>query len=191
MTAKATSLWNQAKTILRQQLGEDTYLRWIEVIEAKSIDTDALTLCVRNNFYQSWLEENYLSYIQKAIAAVANGRAYAIKFTVDSSAAEHNGAAEHTTHAAPPAKPVRAATRKREDPLLNRQNIFDSFVVGSSNRFAHAAAMAVAQSPGRAYNPLFIYGSSALGKTHLLQAVGNYALSGSQASTSSCWLRRL
>jgi chromosomal replication initiator protein len=136
---------------------------------------------VRNDFYQSWLEENYLSYIREAIAHVAGGKIYAIKFAVERAARATltEPVRESSSHGSP--KPSRAASRKRDEPLLNRQHIFESFVVGPSNRFAHAAALAVAQSPGRAYNPLFIYGNSALGKTHLLQAVGNYVLSNTQA----------
>ena len=181
MTAPSTSLWNEAKIILRQRLGEETYQRWIDVIDAKSIDADTLTLSVRNDFYQSWLEENYLSYITEAIAEITGGKTYSIKFAVDRCVASSFEHASSQPERSAPAKSARGSSKKRIDTLLNRQHVFEAFVVGPSNRFAHAAAMAVAQSPGRAYNPLFIYGSTALGKTHLLQAVGNYVVTNSQA----------
>lgn len=182
---KNISLWNDAKTILRQRLGEETFLRWIDVIDAKFIDDNTLTLSVRNDFYQSWLEENYLSYITEAISSAADGKTYAIKFAVERAPAAHVEPVK-TNDQLTNVKPVRNTNRKKDDSFINRHNVFESFVVGPSNRFAHAAAIAVAQSPGRAYNPLFIYGNSALGKTHLLQAIGNYSLS--NTNTRICYV---
>jgi chromosomal replication initiator protein len=154
---------------LRATLSKDVFDRWIGVIEARDLTGDTLILTVQNNFYQSWLEENYLPLIQDAVA-VAHGARLKIEFTVMRS---------HTAPAAPaPAVAQRPAEREKpaSSParqVLNPKYTFETFVVGPSNSFAHAASLAVAQSPGRAYNPLFLYGGVGLGKTHLMQAIGH------------------
>jgi chromosomal replication initiator protein len=163
----AENVWGRACRHLRDTLSKDVFDRWIAVIEARSLDDDKLVLAVQNNFYQSWLEENYLSLIQDAVAAV-NGRRLTINFAIDRTA---------SVDVAPPE--ARPAPAQKQAPALPRQQLnpkytFDTFVVGPSNSFPHAASLAVAQSPGRAYNPLFLYGGVGLGKTHLMQAIGNY-----------------
>ncbi len=175
----ADTVWGKACRHLRETLSKDVFDRWIAVIEARSVDDDKLVLAVQNNFYQSWLEENYLPLIQDAVSAV-NGRCLAITFAVDRTAAaepapvEARPAQVEKPHAAPPR------------PALNPKNTFDTFVVGPSNSFPHAASLAVAQSPGRAYNPLFLYGGVGLGKTHLMQAIGHYV--GTQAKASIAYV---
>lgn len=171
-------IWNNACTYLKQVLNSDVYSRWIAVIRPESLDEKGLTLSVDNDFYQTWLEENYLPLIQNAVASVC-GREVPIYFkvsdkkkTVDSDELPSKK------------KTVRepSVQRLHNEQPLNAKFTFDSFVVGPSNSFAHAAAFAVAQSPARAYNPLFIYGESGLGKTHLMQAIGHYILNTSRAS---------
>ena len=145
------------------------------------MDSEKLVLSVQNNFYQSWLEENYLPLIQDAVAAV-HGHRLAINFAIDRSAA----AEVQPPPARPPEREQRDRATAAPRQLLNPKYTFDTFVVGPSNSFPHAASLAVAQSPGRAYNPLFLYGGVGLGKTHLMQAIGHYV--GNQGKTSIAYV---
>ena len=168
----AASVWSKACKHLRETLSRDVYDRWIAVIEPLSLSDTSLMLGVQNNFYQSWLEENYLPLISDALAAV-HGQRLTIGFDVLREA----GRSPTTPEAPEPApvplvkeKPAAAPVRQQ----LNPKYSFDTFIIGPSNSFPHAASMAVAQSPGRAYNPLFLYGGTGLGKTHLMQAIGHH-----------------
>lgn len=175
-------LWKNACKHLEELLHPDVYSRWIAVIDPVSLDQNVLTLEVDNDFYQTWLEENYLPLIRNAILVVSDSE-LEILFSVKT----------QTAHAEPAPEPTIKETIKKHfkrrplpKPVLNPNFVFDSFVVGPSNNFAHAASLAVAQAPARAYNPLFIYGDVGLGKTHLMQAIGHHVLSTSRASV--CYL---
>jgi chromosomal replication initiator protein len=174
-------LWGQTCKHLQELLHPDVYSRWIAVIEPVALDETTLTLAVDNDFYQSWLEENYLPLIKNAILTVNKGP-LDIAFTI-------NPRTSYPTKPEPRKKkaPVEHAARNtRMELALNPKFLFDSFVVGPSNSFAHAASLAVAQAPARAYNPFFIYGDVGLGKTHLMQAIGHHVLANSKASV--CYL---
>jgi chromosomal replication initiator protein len=166
----AAAVWAKACKHLAATLPKDVYDRWIAVIEPKSLTDDMFVLSVANDFYQSWLVENYLPLLRSALASVS-GTEFKIQFSVDPSkkAAQPEVVPSHEKTDAQP-----LPQHARRQPLLNPKYTFDSFVVGASNSFAHAASMAVAESPARAYNPLFIYGGVGLGKTHLMQAIGHY-----------------
>ena len=171
-------IWKKACKHLSDVLHEDIYSRWIAIIEPLSLEDGTLTLSVDNDFYQTWLEENYLSLIESALGTV-HGEPLKTVFAVQSRGA---AAAEEAPVKAKPSLTDRFLGRKQEKPALNAKFNFDSFIVGSSNQFAHAASMAVAQAPGTSYNPLFIYGDVGLGKTHLMQAIGHHALTSSRAT---------
>ena len=171
MDTHAEAVWTKACKHLSQTLSKDVFDRWIAVIESKSLTDNTLVLSVANDFYQSWLEENYLSLIHDAIRATS-GISLDIHFEID-----NKKKVEPTQPS--PRKKRRSASGSSEKTChqsahLNPKYSFDSFVVGPSNSFAHAAALAVAESPARAYNPLFIYGGVGLGKTHLMQAIGHF-----------------
>lgn len=171
MDAHTTTVWAKACKYLAETLSKDVFDRWIAVIEPKALKNDTLILSVANDFYQSWLEENYLSLIRNAIATVS-GKELKIQFAVDSTKKEAPAAESQQS-----IKTREFAPQRTKMPVaLNAKYTFDSFVVGPSNNFAHAAALAVAESPARAYNPLFIYGGVGLGKTHLMQAIGQYVV---------------
>lgn len=178
----AVEVWTKACNHLREILHPDVYARWIAVIEPHSLVDNTLTLAVDNDFYQTWLEDNYLPLIKNAILTVCESD-LDIAFEVEPRSAR---AIE------PPPQPKkktfreRLSRRPRQNPTLNPKFSFDTFVVGPSNSFAHAASLAVAQAPARAYNPLFIYGDVGLGKTHLMQAIGHHVLSTSRAGV--CYL---
>ncbi len=188
----AVSVWEEACKRLKALLHPDVYTKWIGVIKADSLDESALTLSVDNDFYQTWLEENYLPFIKQSVQ-IAYGGELGIRFAVKPQAEPDAVAPDAAKPLAPPRPDTlfpldtqsasvsrsKSRTRDREEPAENRMNhkfTFDSFVVGPSNSFAHAACMAVAQAPAKAYNPLFIYGGVGLGKTHLMHAIGNYMM---------------
>jgi chromosomal replication initiator protein len=173
-------IWEKTCAHLKDILHPDVYSRWIAVIEPVSLDEGILTLGVDNDFYQTWLEENYLPLITKAFTAVS-GNDPIIRFVI------------RPQDIAPDPVPPRRTTlrdrltrRRGEEPTLNPRFKFDEFIIGPSNSFAHAASLAVAQAPARAYNPLFIYGGVGLGKTHLMEAIGHHVLATARASV--CYL---
>ena len=178
--ANAVGLWDEACSHLQDLLHVDIYSRWIAVIEAVALSDSTITLAVDNDFYQTWLEEHYLPLIKDALASVAD-RPIDVMLTVRAQGAAKREAASSPAPPAPSPRPVR---RLQKVPSLNPKFTFDGFVVGSSNNFAHAASLAVAQAPARAYNPLFIYGGVGLGKTHLMQAIGHHVLSTTRATVS-------
>ena len=168
MQPTVDKIWTQTTDQIRTLLNTETYNLWFSSVQPVSLNQSSITLEVPNEFSEVWLKDNYLELLQDALAT-ASGRKLNIKFKV----AEGNGAAPA------PAKPARgkkAAAKKviDGDLVFNPRNTFDTFVVGNNNSFAHAAAMAVAQQPGKAYNPLFLHGGTGLGKTHLLHAVGQH-----------------
>ena len=174
MNKDKNKLWEEASRHLKETLPKDIFEKWIAVIRCRSVEEDKAILVVGNDFYQSWLEEHYIPLIKKALSVVS-GRELEIDLTVDyslfSEPAEVEVKCEKTRAFAQPKR------SKESKSNLNKNYTFDSFVVGPANQFAHAAAMASAQSPSRAYNPLFIHGGVGLGKTHLMQAIGSFILS--------------
>lgn len=179
-TNKAKEIWKKACDFLSSALSPDIYGRWIGVIEAAGDGpAEQLTLTVPNGFYQDWLEEHYLPLIQKALSA-AGEENLTISFEVDGSRMVEKSVDAVET---PVIESGRKAAGKRKvlkaynaGGALNPRHTFDNFVVGPSNTFAHAASLAVVEAPGRAYNPLFIHGGTGLGKTHLIQAMGQALL---------------
>ncbi|HEX3256256.1 MAG TPA: DnaA/Hda family protein, partial [Gaiellaceae bacterium] len=154
----AESLWAEVSNRLRDALNESTFTTWFADTEPIELSGERFVLAVPNDFTRTWIEDHFLDLIQAAI-----------RETLES---------ERTVRLAvrevdPSPQPDQVApTRFGEG--LNPKYTFDLFVIGSSNRFAHAAALAVAEAPAQAYNPLFIYGGTGLGKTHLLQAIASY-----------------
>ena len=180
---QAIEYWKKAREFLAEVLSPDIYERWIGVIDAAGDDLgdSQLTLTVPNDFYQDWLVENFMSHIRKALSA-AGCENPTIHFAVDASRQLREMPEERLKGGVPPAAPSKASARKASvrscnvGSPLNPKNTFENFVVGPSNTFAHAAALAVVEAPGRAYNPLFIHGGTGLGKTHLIQAMGDALL---------------
>ena len=154
----AESLWTEVTTRLRDALNESTFTTWFTDTEPIELSGERFVLAVPNDFTRTWIEDHFLDLIQAAIReTVGSERAVRLAVReVDQS---------QQPEQAPPA---------RFGEGLNPKYTFDLFVIGSSNRFAHAAALAVAEAPAQAYNPLFIYGGTGLGKTHLLQAIASY-----------------
>lgn len=164
---------------MRSLLNTDIYNLWFAPIRAVSLDEDAITLEVANDFCEVWLKDNYLSLIQDVLSQIS-GRTIDVRFmTSDHSLGMPAGMEKE--QAKPRAKQGGEVRTRRDlvpgESSFNTNNTFQTFVVGNNNTFAHAAALAVAQAPGRSYNPLFLYGGVGLGKTHLLHAIGQHVLS--------------
>jgi chromosomal replication initiator protein len=156
----AEDLWTAISDRLRGALNDTTYGTWFSGAEGRELNDDAFVLAVPNDFTREWIEGHFVDLIGAAVRD-ATGEERRVEVTVDQDV-KSAGPVE------PPPKQPAGVT------AVQSKYTFDSFVIGSSNRFAHAAALAVAEAPAQAYNPLFIYGGTGLGKTHLLQAVGQY-----------------
>ena len=175
MQLAAQQTWHLAQNHLRSALAPETFNLWFAPLRARAQDQSSLVLEVADNFSECWLKDNYVGILREAVAR-ASGQQLEIQFEVSPGASPAK-----ITHV-PPAPAVQsrpAATERKtghQEQPFNPANNFGTFVVGSNNNFAHAAAMAVAQSPGKAYNPLFLYGGVGLGKTHLLHAIGHHVL---------------
>lgn len=155
----AESLWTEVQARLRDALNESTFTTWFADVEPVELDGEAFVLGVPNDFTRAWIEDHFLDLIQAGIRETLGGERPVRLAVREPDPSEHSSLEP-------------APTRGTEG--LNPKYTFDLFVIGSSNRFAHAAALAVAEAPAQAYNPLFIYGGTGLGKTHLLQAIAHY-----------------
>jgi len=156
--------WLQAQAYLKDKLGETVFDTWILPLKARAKDEESLSLEAPDAFFKDWVEKHYKQGIEEALGAFSQKKGVAVSLEI--------GAPEKNTTQ----KPVPSSVHiKTKEPLayanLNLRYTFENFVVGPSNRHAHAYCLAVAESPAKAYNPLFIYGSTGLGKTHLIQAV--------------------
>ncbi|MCK4564717.1 MAG: chromosomal replication initiator protein DnaA [Verrucomicrobia bacterium] len=176
MDSDNNTIWDEACKQLKGILSGDIYDRWIAVIQCLEVSENNLQLAVANDFYKDWLEENYFPMIRKAVMIVS-GKEMDITLSVDSSCFGPIKADPEPEPHAPISLPSLGFGQKKPAHNLNPNYTFNSYVVGASNQFAHAAAMAVANSPSRTYNPLFLYGGVGLGKTHLMQAIGNHMAS--------------
>ena len=175
MQLSAEKIWNLAQEQLRSKLSKDTFSMWFAPLRACALDGNHVMLEAPNEFSEVWLKDNYTSLLQDAFA-IAAGRQLQVKFKIAP------GGASVTTPAAAAApvkmksaEPAHERASVGGEIHFNPKNTFDTFVVGNNNNFAYAAALAVAQAPGKSYNPLFLYGGVGLGKTHLLHAIGQHA----------------
>jgi chromosomal replication initiator protein len=173
MAISAESVWGAAQEHLRARLDPEAYNLWLAPLRAHGRNGDSLVLEVANEFSETWLKDNYVGLLQEALTATS-GQQLEIRFHVSP-----KGSSPAFVPAAPgppaadPADPPPGANNAAQQLGCDPKNKFETFVVGTNNSFAHAAAFAVAQAPGRAYNPLFVYGGVGLGKTHLLHAIGH------------------
>src|SRR3984957_7458824 len=177
------SLWETAKCDFKSLFPEDVFQMWFEPVVCLETSGDSMTLGVPNDFAAIWIHDNYLDLITQRLRLTA-GRAVSVNLQKSDGAQRGMGNHRAAEPAAPAPRSKAAAGRRttRVDErgpapgTLNIRNTFETFVVGSNNQMAHAAALAVAQAPAQAYNPLFIYGDTGLGKTHLMHAIGHAIL---------------
>jgi chromosomal replication initiator protein len=180
------SLWETVKCDFKSLFPEDVFQMWFEPILCLEATEDSITLGVPNDFAAIWIHDNYLDLITQRLRLNAGRLVNVTLKRTDASRAPKNALHHHASHAsAGDSTRIKPAARRalRYDErsgafsgTLNPRNTFENFVVGSNNQMAHAASLAVAQSPAQAYNPLFIYGDTGLGKTHLMHAIGHCIL---------------
>ena len=173
MDKRCTQLWQRLSATLKSQVSADSFKRWFSAVELVEANDKSLTFCVPNNIYQFWIESNYMAALQNAIIMTLGGPR-GINFSSPSG----EPAVQMPVEDAATLKEILPESRRDIKATsvagLNPRNTFESFVVGPNNEIAHAASLAVAQTPARTYNPLFMYGGVGLGKTHLMQAIGQY-----------------
>jgi chromosomal replication initiator protein len=170
----AERVWDDVVRRLRETLNEPTYATWFAPALPGSLRDDSFAVVVPNEFTRNWIETHFIGLLRAAVRD-ALGREVRVVLTV---------AETHGNGAATAEPVVEPEPHAEAQPGANPKYTFDNFVIGSSNRFAHAAALAVAEAPAQAYNPLFIYGGTGLGKTHLLQAIGAYVSDHSKGLTT-------
>lgn len=176
----AVELWQAGSTALRAQLSEGTWSTWFREVRPLRFDGGILVLAVPNAVACERIRSSYRGLLTDLLLD-ATGQELAIELVVESAPREdapvpipEGRPAVPTASETTPVLPTVSEEPPTPWTALNRRYTFDQFVIGASNRFAHAAALSVAENPARSYNPLFIYGPAGLGKTHLLHAIGNY-----------------
>jgi chromosomal replication initiator protein len=181
----ADQVWQSALGQLRTQMTQATFNTWVKGTRVVAQDHENLTIGTKNPFAKDWLENRLYTTINRTVTGIM-GHPIAIKFIVDA-----EGGAEQVTlplvvdvlgqiEPTPNGRNSnghQSTPKEKDRAMLNLKYTFDQFIVGASNRLAHAASLAVAENPADAYNPLFLYGGVGLGKTHLLQAIAQYAIS--------------
>ncbi|MBP7764154.1 MAG: chromosomal replication initiator protein DnaA [Deltaproteobacteria bacterium] len=163
------AVWDKTVKIIQEKVSKQNFDTWIKPIKIVALEDKCVQLAVPNKFFKDWLMDNYLSMIKNSLHSVV-GIGVDIDFVL-SKEKEKKPEPARLPFEAGAAAPGTAG-RSKNLSLLNANYTFDRFVVGQSNQFAHAASIAVAKQPAKNYNPLFIYGGSGLGKTHLLNAIG-------------------
>jgi len=161
-------IWDKTLGIISKEITPVSFNTWIKNLEPITIDEDIFVLKTPNTFNKDILETRYYDLIVNSLHQTSPEK-FTVRFITD----QYNDTSSQ--------KPKKSRERNNYSdfqsfPLLNPKYIFEEFVIGNSNRFAHAASLAVAESPAKAYNPLFIYGGVGLGKTHLMHAIGHYIL---------------
>ncbi|MYL34431.1 chromosomal replication initiator protein DnaA [Pontibacillus yanchengensis] len=166
-------LWDNTLSQIEEKISKPSFETWLKSTKADSLKDDTLVIVAPNEFARDWLESRYASLISDTLYEVT-GAQLRTKFIIP----------ETKEESIDDVKPAMKQSQNNKDndqeespqSMLNSKYTFDTFVIGSGNRFAHAASLAVAEAPAKAYNPLFIYGGVGLGKTHLMHAIGHYVL---------------
>ncbi|RCX16135.1 chromosomal replication initiator protein DnaA [Anaerobacterium chartisolvens] len=164
MSSQLSEIWQRTMNLLKTELTEISFNTWIKTIEPLSLSSNTINLGVPAEFNKGILDSRYSSLIKNAVRQVTS-KEYNINIVIPSQEnSKYNNQGEN------------GANEDQSASILNPKYTFDTFVIGNGNRLAHAASVAVAESPAHAYNPLFIYGGVGLGKTHLMHAIGHYVL---------------
>ncbi len=163
----ADNVWNDILARVEAKINRHSYYTWFKPTSLVDAAGERLTIRVPNSQFRDWLAKHYTSVIDEAAREVRPDGVHLLFVTADEADAPPAGAESDRNNRVPPPPPPG---------VLSPRYTFDTFVVGSSNQFAHAASLAVAEAPSRSYNPLFIYGGVGLGKTHLMHAIGQYLL---------------
>lgn len=175
--SSAEEIWGAVLSIIKENINERSFSTWFAPTRALEINNSHLRIAIPNRFFCEWIEKHYNKHLQNAIAQTL-GETKKIEYVVDKQQSDNDVFTSDVVQ--PKIVPDIVPPQKINSPYytkINERYVFENFVVGDSNNFAYAASRAVADSPGKTnYNPLIVYGGTGLGKTHLIQAIGNYAL---------------
>jgi chromosomal replication initiator protein len=199
MLLNAEAVWSAAQELLRSMLKAEIYALWFAPVRAAQAEGDSLVLLVSDEFCELWLRDNYHDLLRSVVSRAAV-RPMQVEFRVDTSIAavgadvSRTGGGLGNLSEIPPVEAKGKVdpdpdVAGRGEPPFNPNNTFETFVVGNNNQFAHSTALAVAHNPGKAFNPLFLFGGVGLGKTHLLHAIGHHVLQsrrGARVAYLSC-----
>jgi len=163
---KLEEIWRQASAKIESRVNKQTHDTWFKPLSIDSCQGKEITIVAPNGFFCDWIREHYYEMLSRELEQITKIEGIRINIIVK----------DGQPSMEPDVLPIEKTTKSRRGIQLNPKYTFNSFVVGSCNQFAHAAALAVAESPARAYNPLFLYGGVGLGKTHLLHAIGAFIL---------------
>ena len=176
MSDKIENLWSQVLERLQLELSRPTFETWIKTAIAEKLENNCLVIRTPNPFARNWLQKYYIKTIASVVQDIL-GHPVGIYFTVSQEDSVANINDTQLRIQTPVTNiPENIGKNGQKTSILNLNYVFSRFVVGANNRLAHAASLAVAESPGKEFNPLFLYGGVGLGKTHLMQAIGNYRL---------------
>lgn len=173
MDASLNQLWEDSLKLIKSEMSDVSFNTWMKSCKPSSMSEDTIEIIVPNEFTKEILEKRYKTLVANAIQSVCS-KLYKIKFLMASELHNQTKDKEEKVNSTNQNKNV--IVNDELSATLNPKYTFNSFVIGNSNRFAHAASLAVAEAPAKAYNPLFIYGGVGLGKTHLMHAIGHYIL---------------
>jgi len=174
---KLNEIWSKIDIALKRDLNPRSYQTWLSPVKVNFKSPAVIELGVPSKFFKTWLEEHYLDIINEKKDKIQGANEVTIKFTVSKSVPKIKSNVVDNT----------VKIKSTLNLKLNPKFTFDNFVIGPSNRFAHAASMAVAESPAKSYNPLFIYGGVGLGKTHLMQAIAHFVINNTPA-IKACYI---
>jgi chromosomal replication initiator protein len=163
-------MWQQVLSIIQTKLSKPSFDTWFKATKASVHGDSLVVVTAPTTFAAEWLESRYTKLVRTTLQEYL-GRQFDVKFVI-----EENKPPEPAVQQQPIIQAVQAASEETFAHMLNPKYTFDTFVIGANNRFAHAASLAVAEAPAKAYNPLFLYGGVGLGKTHLMHAIGHYIL---------------
>lgn len=173
MDANLNQLWEDSLKLIKSEMSDVSFNTWMKSCKPSSMSEDTIEIIVPNEFTKEILEKRYKTLVANAIQSVCS-KLYKIKFLMASELHNQTKDKEEKVNSTNQNKNI--IVNDELSATLNPKYTFNSFVIGNSNRFAHAASLAVAEAPAKAYNPLFIYGGVGLGKTHLMHAIGHYIL---------------
>ena len=160
-------LWAATLNNIEQKISKPSFDTWLKNTEARTIDEETIIIDVPNEFARDWLEGHYTNLIREILYDLT-GAELTVKFVIPNTEVVEPQEKKEVKKQTPQVTEISPST------MLNPKYTFETFVIGAGNRFAHAASLAVAEAPAKAYNPLFIYGGVGLGKTHLMHAIGHY-----------------
>jgi len=175
VTSATPTLWDSAKADLRGLFPEDVFKLWFDPIVCVDATAEHITLGAPNDFAVIWINDNYIDLIQQRLR-LTSGREMSVKLRKIAADPSAPSAEPFKPRAIAPRRVARVEDRPIQNASLNPRNTFETFVVGDNNQMAAAASRAVSDAPGQSYNPLFLYGETGLGKTHLMHAIGHAVL---------------